>query len=96
MCLLMYHFRPSQGDLKYFVFVGICLHRSHFSHLKNPFSSTGPFSGNLLGRVGLIISAIFFSLLLQGIMEPLGNIFPQTVNSFIVFHVLWSCSIFQK
>ena len=75
MCLSSFHLRPSQGDLKYLVFTGVCLQRSHLSHLKYPFSSSGPFFGNLFGRVGFMISAMFFSLLLHGIMDPLGNTF---------------------
>jgi hypothetical protein len=75
MCLSSFHLRPSQGDLKYLVFTGFCLQRSHLSHLKYPFSSSGPFFGNLFGRVGFMISAMFFSLLLHGIMDPLGNTF---------------------
>ena len=82
MCLSSFHFRPSQGDLKYLVFAGVCLHMSHLSHLKYPFSSSGPFLGNLLGRVGLIISAMFFNLLLHGIMEALGNTFLQAGSEY--------------
>ena len=70
-----FHFCPSQGDLKYLVFTGVCLQRLHLSHLKYPFSSSGPFFGNLLGRAGLMIPATFCNLLLHGIKEPLGNTF---------------------
>ena len=34
ICFSIFHFLPSQGDLKLLVFAGVCLHRSHLSHLK--------------------------------------------------------------
>ena len=40
LCLFVFHFRPSQGDLKDLVLTGVCLHMSHLSHLKYLFSSS--------------------------------------------------------
>ena len=68
-----------------FLYSPACLQRSHLSHLKYPFSSSGPFTGNLFGRVGFIISAIFLSLLLQGITEPSGKTFSQIGSEYRIF-----------
>ena len=88
-CLLIFHFLLSQGDLKFFAFSGACLHRSHFLHLKYPFSSLGPLSANLFGTVGFKISPIFFNLLFDGIIEPSGNIFSHTGSEYSMFLYPW-------
>ena len=74
---LIFHLRQSHRDKNVFLFFGACLH------------CTSPWSGNRLGRVGLIISAMFLNLLLPGIIKPLGKTLSQDGSEYRIFSYSW-------